>query len=358
MSEPLAPRSARSPGVTVLIALAAATIVVAGLRSASGLIGPVFLALTLTISVYPLRGLLVRRGVPSWAAALCCVVAVYVLLVGLSLALVTATAQFAQLLPAYESEFDAVVSDLGGWLASLGVGEDQVREILGSVTFGRITGLLATLLGAVVAVTSDLVFILTLVLFLGVDGTRFPGHLSRVGESRAPLVQSLVGFATGTRRYLQISTIFGLIVAVLDSVALAALGIPVPLLWGLLAFITNYIPNIGFVIGLVPPAILGLLEGGPGLCLAVIGVYSVINVVIQTIIQPKFVGDAVGLSTTLTFLSLIFWTWVLGPMGALLAIPLSLLTRAVLVDLDPASHWLGPLLSNRDPTVTSVPPDP
>jgi AI-2 transport protein TqsA len=118
-------------------------------------------------------------------------------------------------------------------------------------------------------------------------------------------------------------------------------------LWGLLAFITNYIPNIGFVIGVVPPAILGLLEGGWALGLAVVVVYSVINLVIQSVIQPKFVGDAVGLSTTLTFLSLVFWAWVLGGLGALLAIPLSLLMRSLLVDVDPKSQWLTPLLSNR-----------
>ena len=79
-------------------------------------------------------------------------------------------------------------------------------------------------------------------------------------------------------------------------------GVPLPLTWGLLAFITNYIPNIGFIIGLIPPAILGLLEGGPSLMLAVIAVYCVLNVVIQSVIQPKVVGDAVGLSTTLTLL--------------------------------------------------------
>jgi AI-2 transport protein TqsA len=73
--------------------------------------------------------------------------------------------------------------------------------------------------------------------------------------------------------------------------------------------------------------------------------YSLLNVVIQSVIQPKFVGDAVGLSTSLTFLSLVFWTWVLGPLGALLAIPLSLLTKALLVDVDPSTRWLVPLLS-------------
>jgi AI-2 transport protein TqsA len=78
----------------------------------------------------------------------------------------------------------------------------------------------------------------------------------------------------------------------------------------------------------------------------VIAVYSVINVVIQSIIQPKYVGDAVGLSTTLTFLSLVFWAWVIGPLGALLAIPLTLLTKALLLDIDPSSRWLSALISS------------
>ncbi len=150
---------------------------------------------------------------------------------------------------------------------------------------------------------------------------------------------------------------FGFIVAVLDTIALYLLDIPAPLLWGLLAFLTNYIPNIGFIIGLIPPAILGLLEGGPGLMLAVIAVYSVLNVIIQSGIQPKVVGDAVGLSTTLTFVSLVFWAWVLGPLGALLAIPLSLLVKAVLIDADPDSRWMVPLVSNM-PGHDDPPPEP
>jgi predicted PurR-regulated permease PerM len=142
-----------------------------------------------------------------------------------------------------------------------------------------------------------------------------------------------------------VSTVFGLIVAVIDTLLLWALGIPLPVLWGLLAFITNYIPNIGFLIGLVPPALLGLLEGGVPLMVAVIAVYSVVNFVIQSVIQPKIVGDAVGLSTTVSFLSLVFWGWVLGPLGALLAIPLSLLAKGLLVDIDPATRWIDPLIS-------------
>ena len=116
---------------------------------------------------------------------------------------------------------------------------------------------------------------------------------------------------------------------------------------------TNFIPNIGFVIGVIPPALIALLEGGPGLMLAVVAVYCLINFVIQSVIQPRVIGDRVGLSTTITFLSLVFWTWVVGPLGAILAVPLTLLLRAVLVEADPSAWWVLPLLSGKASDETS-----
>ena len=113
-----------------------------------------------------------------------------------------------------------------------------------------------------------------------------------------------------------------------------------PRLWALLAFITNYVPNIGFIIGLIPPALLGLVVGGPSKMIEVIVLYCVLNLIIQSVIQPKVVGDAVGLTTTMSFLSLIVWAYLLGPLGAILAIPASLLFKAVLLDVDPDARWL------------------
>ena len=99
------------------------------------------------------------------------------------------------------------------------------------------------------------------------------------------------------------------------------------------------------MIGLIPPALIAYFEGGWQTALWVIGSYAVINFIMQSVIQPKFVGDAVGLSATLTFLSLIFWGWVLGPLGALLAVPMTLLVKALLIDIDPSTRWAGPLIS-------------
>ncbi len=116
--------------------------------------------------------------------------------------------------------------------------------------------------------------------------------------------------------------------------------------FGLLAFVTNYIPNIGFVLGLIPPAFIALLSGGVSTMIWVIAIYCVANFVIQSIFQPKFTGDAVGINATTAFLSLVFWAYVFGALGALLAIPCTLLVKSLLIDRDPRARWINQFIAS------------
>ncbi len=332
-------------GLMILIGAASAVFVIGGLQSASGIVGPTFLALVLTIAVHPVRGYVTRRHWPAWSGTLIGIITVYVLVIGLAVALVLAIARFATLLPQYQDDFNDLLQSAAATLSDVGVGQQQADDITGSFDASKIVAAAGAVLSDLLGALSSLFFLLTLLLFLGIDAGQFPQKLAEQRAQRGAVVDALESFAHGTRRYLVVSTIFGFIVAVVDATFLAFTPIPAPLLWGLLAFITNYIPNIGFVIGVIPPAILGLLEGGPGLMVLVVVVYSVFNFVIQSVIQPKFVGDAVGLSGSITFLSLIFWAWVLGAVGALFAVPLTLLVKALLVDVDRDSVWLRPLLA-------------
>jgi predicted PurR-regulated permease PerM len=266
-------------------------------------------------------------------------------------------ARLIDLVPTYQSQLVALRADVAQGLQSVGIDEQQVQDVVNRADASKIAGTLQALLGAVTSALSGTIFLLAVLLFMCLDAASFPARLLSTAAQRPQVVGALRSFAQGTRRYLLVSTVFGLIVAVVDTLVLWALGIPLPVLWGLLAFITNYIPNIGFVIGLVPPALLGLLEGGPELAVTVIVLYSVVNFVIQSVIQPKIVGDAVGLSTTVSFLSLVFWAWVLGPLGALLAIPLSLLAKGLLVDIDPTTQWINALVSGGSPPKSVTPPD-
>ncbi|MFC6041708.1 AI-2E family transporter [Nocardioides hankookensis] len=351
----ISPRPALPRGVLVLVGFAAAVIAIGGLKASADILAPAFLALVLTVVAHPLRKWL-DRWMPSWAASLVCTVVVYLLIVAFALAVVVSVARFATLLPQYTDEFQQRIDSLTSSLSDFGVNTAQVDDVASSFDLGQLGGFVGSLLTELMGLVSNLFFILTLVLFMTMDGGSFPRQLERARGARPLVVDAIEEFAHGTRRYLLVATVFGLIVAVLDTIALQIIGVPAPVLWGLLAFITNYIPNIGFVIGLIPPAILGLLEGGPSMMITVIIVYCVLNVVIQTVIQPKVVGDAVGLSTTLSFVSLVFWTWVIGPLGALLAIPLTLLAKALLVDIDPNLRWLRPLISNKDDELDAAPP--
>ena len=178
---------------------------------------------------------------------------------------------------------------------------------------------------------------------MAADAAMFSTMVERFAATKATAIRVFTHYAASVRRYLLVNTIFGAIVAFLDGVVLSLLGLPVPLLWAILAFITNYIPNIGFVIALIPPTLLAWLIGGWGPALVVVATYCVINFTMQQLVQPKFVSDAVRLSLTLTFFSVVFWAVVLGPVGALLAIPASLLVRALLLRSNPDACGLGGL---------------
>ncbi|MER7251280.1 AI-2E family transporter [Kribbella sp. NPDC000426] len=342
-------------GVVVLLGTAAAVVTAAGVHLFAGILGPVFLALVLTIAVSPLRRRLIDRGVKGWLAGLIALVVVNAFLLGVVAMLAFSVAELAGLLPTYQDKFTELVADVRGWLADRGVGQEQLEAALRKLDLGALFNTLQGWLSGLLGIFSLLVLVVAVLFFMGLDAVDFPDRLRQASQDKPDVIAALIGFTKGTTRYLIVSTVFGVIVAAFDVAVLYLLDIPLPWLWGLLALITNYIPNVGFFIGVIPPALLALLDQGWGAFLWVIVLYSVINFIIQSVIQPKVVGDTVGLSTTLTFLSLVFWAWVLGPLGAVLAIPLSLLVKALLLDAAPSTHWLAGLVSGG-PVPEQAPP--
>jgi AI-2 transport protein TqsA len=345
---------ARPFGLTVLLVTTALTITLAGVRSIADIVGPVFLALVITVTLHPIRLRLERRRLPEWAVSLVMLVGAYVLLFLLALALVVSVAQLAALLPQYTDQIQDGVQNAGNTLRDLGVKQAQIDAVTDAIDPGQLVDFAMSLLSETLGVIGNLFFLFTVLLFMAFDTDSTRRGLATLGERFPYPVAALANFARGTRSYMGVSAGFGLVVAVIDGVVLYLMDVPGSFVWAVLAFVTNFIPNIGFIIGVIPPALFALLDGGPDLMVAVIVVYSVINFVIQSVIQPRVVGDTVGLSAMLTFLSLVFWTWVVGPLGALLAVPLTLLVKAVLVEADPRTRWALPLISGT-PDATPEP---
>jgi AI-2 transport protein TqsA len=182
------------------------------------------------------------------------------------------------------------------------------------------------------------------------DAGYLPTLLRQTRPHRPLLVSALANYGRNVRRYMVVTTVLGLAQGAINWVALILLGVPGAFIWGLLAFLCSFIPNVGYFIAIIPPIIFGGLVGGWPTVIAVIVVYAIINAVVQSIIQPRVVGNAVSLSQTITFFSVLLWAVVLGPIGAILAIPLTLLLRVILVDSNPAMSWIRPLLGELDDT--------
>jgi AI-2 transport protein TqsA len=267
-------------------------------------------------------------------------------LVVLAGVVVVSVARLATLLPQYADNANALLASVISGLAEFGVGIDQMRALTASLNYGKVLSLASGLLLGITSLLGNLVFLLSLLLFLSIEASGAQTRLALIAEDRAPIADALCQFSRATRRYIGVNTVFGLLTGIVDALALMLLGVPLALLWGLLVFITNYIPYVGFWIALVPPTLLALLIGGWPLTAVVITLFTVVNFVLTSLVQPKYVGDAVGISVTVTLVALVFWGWLLGAIGAVLAIPLTLLTKALLVDVDPRAGWVDALLGS------------
>ena len=346
------PDRQRTQGETIILTVAAIVVGCAGIYMLHDLLAPAFFALTLVITVRPIVALASRHHVPRPISAVGAIILIYAFVIGLFVALGVAIAQLIETLPGYSGKFEAIWTQFQALLGRFGIDQSTLMsQASGMLDTSRIVTLAQGMLSQVTSFGSVLMVMALTVVFLMFDMSRIELRARALMILKPEIAAALAGFAKAVRSYWLVSTIFGLIVAVLDVVALGILGVPMAVTWGVLSFITNYIPNIGFFIGLIPPALLALVDSGPWTALWVVVAYAALNFVIQTLIQPKFTGDAVGLNTTTTFLSLLFWAEVIGALGTILAIPLTLFVKALLIDSDPRSRWVSIFLSAGDAPV-------
>ncbi|WP_313663553.1 AI-2E family transporter [Cellulosimicrobium cellulans] len=347
------------PSTRTLLALAAGVVVLAGVHTAREVLAPILLAAVIVIICHPVRFPLERRGWPRWAATTAVVVVAYLILAVLVAMLVFAGFRFADLVREYLPALVRSVEDVVDQLSAVGIDADVAEAATSWLEPARVLSLAGNVSGMALGIATAFFFVLAYAIFMAADAARYSTATTVFGTERAATIDRATRFSGGVRRYFVVNASFGAVVAIVDGVALWLLSVPAPTVWAILAFVTNFVPNIGFVLGLVPPAIMAFVVGGWQLALAVVAVYCVVNVVLQVLVQPKFVADAVNLSLTLSFVSVVFWTFVIGPLGAILAIPLTLLVRALVLEPDPGSGWLrwlsGDDVPRHDPTPGPTP---
>ncbi|MGV9188406.1 AI-2E family transporter [Arcanobacterium canis] len=351
-SEEVVQASGKINGIVILAILALLVIVGAGLSAIQNVFGPVFLAFTIVLAFRPIGQWLMKKGWPSWLAATAMIITV----VGFILAVVGIAVLSLMPLPAtlmkYSDNFENIVQTVLQFAQDKGIETQDFSVYLNQLNFNSVVGWAWSLFDYVSSVGGLIMIVVVALFFITVDTMVLGSRNTIMRMTHSHLASALGSFERRVRQYWIISTVFGLIVAVIDAIGMQMLGVPLAWTWGVWAFITNYIPNVGFFMGVVPPMLMALLDQGWQSMMWVAVLYVVSNVVIQTFIQPKFTGDRVGLSTTVTFISLTIWTVIVGWLGSILAVPLTLFFKALLVDSDPRSRWVDAFLISEDEAKT------
>lgn len=329
-----------------LIAGACFAIIVAGARTAEPILVPFLLSMMLAIICVPPMQWLTRRGLPEWLAVI--LVVLLVLAIGSAFGTVIGTSliDFSASLPYYQARLGSEMAGLVVWLEGHGVAVSGrvIPEALDPGQMLRVAGRIFTGLGDVL---SRVGLILLTMIFLLLEWSAAKGKLQAAfPDSAERLLGRLSRASENVKRYLALKTVLSLATGALVAALLSAMTVDYALLWGLLAFLLNYIPNIGSIIAAVPGILLAFLRlGWEGALMALIG-YLVINVTISNLIEPRIIGQGVGLSTLVVFLSLVFWGWVLGPVGMLLSVPLTMIFKIFLEGSDD-TRWIAVLLGPR-----------
>ncbi|HEX6039336.1 AI-2E family transporter [Longimicrobium sp.] len=308
-----------------LIGGACVVLIVSGLRTASGILNPMLMAGFLALLLQPLTARLRKWGVAGGLAVTAVVVAV--VLSGLLMVAFVAVSlrQVAQELPGYREQLNGVVTSLTRWLAGHGI--DAFDYLQRAAQGPQVGQWVLSTSGAMAGALSNLVLTLFIFAFMLGGMWELERRASKRSRQYSPLAARFLAFSDTIRGYMGVRALLGLIAAVLNYVLLAILGVDYALLWAVLSFLLSFVPNIGFTLALIPPMLLALLEGGWKEALVVFVGYQLVNNVLDNVIGPRFVGREMKISALLSFLSVIFWAWVLGATGAILAVPLTVLIR-------------------------------
>ncbi len=331
-----------STPLRALVGLAAFVVVVGGMRVAEPVLVPFLLALLLAMLTAPLLLWLVAHGIPKALS----LTLVLLLLLGVGGAfggvLGRSLGNFSAALPEYSVRLEAQAMALLQWLRGRGVRieEEEFFELVDPTQVLQFTGVF---LNSLAGVLTDATMILIVVGFLLAELSSLREKLWLVAEDPEATRDAFRRFERTLRRYVVIKTATSLVTGLLIGSWMWLLGIDYAALWGLLAFLLNYIPSIGSVIASIPAIFFALVDAGFGAALWAGGGYLAVNNVIGNVIEPRIMGRGVGLSTLVVILSLVFWGWVLGPLGMFLSVPLTM-TLKIALDSRPDTRWLGVLL--------------
>jgi AI-2 transport protein TqsA len=321
----------------LLLSAAAVVVIVNGMREAAGVLDPLLMAAVLVCCAVPLQDGLRQRGMPKGLALTLTALAV----VGGTLAfggiIGYAAKALVQTVPQYQDRLSELLKSGTAWLDARGI-DASTSQLAALISPARLISLSTSLLSRVGSAFSLTLLIVMLAIFLLIESNSF---MHRVGERAGAKAfsrdtqRTLNAIARDVQQYVWITLITGVMYAVGVWVLLAALGVDLPVLWAIFALVLSFVPGIGFVLSMIPPVALALLEFGVGRAVIIAVVLTVLNNVVDNVIKPRFMKEGFDLGPFVLFAAILFWSYVLGPTGALLAVPLTTAVRRLVFDTSP-----------------------
>jgi len=334
------------PFLYLLIGLASTFIIIAGIQNLAFILNPILLSIVITITVLPLPLRLARRGL-SGGVSLALTFATVLAVIGLVLLLLfVGLAELADTLPIIQQAVlaDTAAVDTAALPTFAGVSIADVQEAInGFITSQRLTTLATVMLSALFTGISQAFLVLLIFAFMLSSALALPSS-ARLGLSaQHPVIQRVASLTEDVRRYITLTTIVNFLVGVGNVILLLVLGVDLALLWGLLAWFMGYVPAIGFWIAMLPPLLLAYVEHGFTTALIVFVGYVLINGSVENILKPRMMGQQLSISPVVVVISLFVWGWLLGAVGAILSIPLTLLIFSILEGFD-STRWIALIL--------------
>jgi AI-2 transport protein TqsA len=329
---------------SVLVNVAAFIVIVAGLKAATQLLVPFLLAVFIAVLCAPMMMFLKRKHVPSIISLLLVAVLFFIITITLGTVMGTSLAAFYQDLPEYEQKLQQqgaiVVTSLNGF----GIEVDEAT-LTNYIDPGAAMKMVAKVFSGLGGVLTNAFLILFTVVFILLEASDFPEKLKRALGDKTSALDQYKSFSDSVQRYLLIKTLVSIGTGIVVGITLAWMGVDYAILWAVIAFLLNFIPNIGSIIAAVPPMLIALIQLGPMSAMLVAGLYVGVNVLFGNVIEPRFMGRSLGLSTLVVFVSLVFWGWIFGPVGMLLSIPLTMVVKIALESSE-KNRWVAILLGH------------
>lgn len=326
-----------------IIVTAALVIVIAGMKYAAPFLVPFLLSVFIAVISFPFMSSLQQKGLPKGLALTAVMLVVISIGFMLTVLIGSSLTDFSKALPLYQQKISAEWGGAILWLNDHGISvADSIKQMADPAAA---VGLVSSILkGFGNVLTNSFLIILTVVFILVETAGLTQKFISlNGGSSNQGGAMFAQVFVDKLRNYMSMKTIISIMTGVIIATALWMIGVDYPVLWGVLAFMLNFVPNIGSIIAAVPAVLLTIVQLGFPSALLVAAVYLMVNILVGSIIEPKYMGKGLGLSTLVVFVSLVFWGWVLGPVGMLLSVPLTITVKLAL-DSKPETEWLGHLL--------------